>query len=115
MFLVTTLTVSPTVRCTFLGPFYESPRVQLRTHVLWDIPDTFSLRSIVCESAACFARPPLCHAPLVLVTIHVCSGRLFFRLGTLMVLWGSTFFVYSLFPAAKHDSAASLPLTETVP
>ena len=34
------------VRCAFLGPSYVSPRVQLRTHVLRDIPDAFPLRSI---------------------------------------------------------------------
>ena len=34
------------VRCAFHGPSYVSPRVQLRTHVLWDIPDAFPLRSI---------------------------------------------------------------------
>ena len=60
------------MRCAFLGPSCVCPRVQLRTHVLWDIPDAFPLRSIAYESAACFARPPLCHASLVLVTFHVC-------------------------------------------
>ena len=117
MSLATIHTVSQTVRCAFTGQSFGSPRVQFRTHALWDIPGAFSPRLIACESAPCF------------VHVHRCAMRrsvsslfTFARRRTLLpsrVTNGS--FGLHLFLCVhcslppRPTLPASLPLTQTAP
>ena len=62
------------------------------------------------------ARPPLCHAPLCLVSFHVCPQATLLRSRVTNGSFGLHIFVCSWFLATNDQTLpASLPTTQTVP
>ena len=73
MSLATIRTVSQTVRCAFTGQSFGMSACAIpNARALGYSWRFFSEADCVRESGLLCARPPLCHAPLCLVTFHVC-------------------------------------------